>query len=127
MWPFKKKRAPVAMDPRQLSFSQTDVPRSVVDNLSLGPDDWIKTMPINALLPEARGLPPLDATEDQIYQVAERLSRLRESLRVSGKLSHKLSSDGVYCPICHIANTQLSILRKPCPRCGRDLLEFGWT
>lgn len=128
MWPFKKKSAPVVMvDPRRLSFSQTDVPKSAGENLSLGPNDWIETMPINALVPEAQGLPPLDATEDEVYRVAERLSRLRESLRISGKLPDKLSGDGVYCPTCHIANSQLSILRKPCPRCGRELLQFGWT
>ena len=129
MWPFKKKLAPVVtVDPRQLSFSQTDIPKSVENNLSLDPNDWVQTMPINALVPEARGLPPLDATQDQIYQVADRLSRLRESLRLSGgSLSDKLSGDGVYCPTCHIANTQLSMLRKPCPRCGRELLQFGWT
>ena len=128
MWPFKKKNAPVAMvDPRQLSFSQTDVPKNVGDTLSLGPDDWVETMPINALVQDARGLPPADATEDQVYELAERLSGIREALRLSGKLSDKLSGDGVYCPTCHIANTQLSILRKPCPRCGRELLQFGWT
>ena len=124
--PFERVASVVALDPRDLSFLQTDVTKSSEDNRSPGPNDWIETTPINASVPEAqrpRGLPPLDATEDQIYQIADRGSRLRESLR----RSDQLSSDGVYCPICHIANTQLSLLRKPCPRCGRELLLFDWT
>jgi hypothetical protein len=126
MWPFKKKSAPVVMvDPRKLTFTQTDVTKSSGHDLSLSPNDWIETMPINAVVPEAPpGLPPLDATEDQIYQIADRGSRFRESLRVSGQLS---GDDGVYCPICHIASIQLHLLRKPCPRCGRELLLFDWT
>jgi len=114
------------LDPRELWFAQTDVTKSSGNNPSLGPSDWIETTPINASVPEERrprGLPPLDATEDQIYQIADRGSRLRESMR----RTDQLSGDGVYCPICHIANTQLSLLRKPCPRCGRELLLFDWT
>jgi hypothetical protein len=124
--PFERLASVVALDLRDLSFAQTDVTKSSGDNRSPGPNDWIETTPINASVPEAqrpRGLPALDATEDQIYEIAERGSRLRESLR----RSDQLSSDGVYCPICHIANTQLSLLRKPCPRCGRELLLFDWT
>jgi hypothetical protein len=114
------------LDPRELSFTQADVVKGSVDNLSLGPNNWIETTPINASVPEERrprGLPPLDATDDQIYQIANAGSRLRESIRLSGQPSR----DGVYCPICHVANTQVSLLRKPCPRCGRELLLFDWT
>jgi hypothetical protein len=114
------------VDLREVSFTQTDVTKSSVNSLSLGPSDWIETTPINASVPEKqrpRGLPPLDATEDQIYRIADCGSRLRESIR----RSDQLSGDGVYCPICHMANTQLSLLRKPCPRCGRELLLFDWT
>lgn len=121
-----KRTEQTVLDPRELWFTQTDVTKSSVNNLSLGPNDWIQTTPINASVPEERrprGLPPLDATEDQIYRIADRGSRLRESIR----RSDPLSGEGVYCPICHIANTQLSLLRKPCPRCGRELLLFDWT
>ena len=126
MWPFKKKSAPVAMvDLRELTFTQTDVTKSSGHDPSPGSNDWIETMPINAVVPKAPpGLPPLDATADQIYDIADRGSRLRESLRRSGRVS---GDDGVYCPICHIANIQLNLLRTPCPRCGRELLLFDWT
>ena len=121
MWPFKKRSAPVvSVALNELSFSQTDTTERSGDNLSLGPNDWIETVVLNAVVasPESMDLPPLGATEEQTYQVADRLSRVRESLA--------LPSDGVYCPICHIANTQLSLSRRPCPRCGRELLRFDW-
>jgi hypothetical protein len=55
---------------------------------------------------------------DEIYRVASRLSALRESIPIP--------NDGVYCPVCHIANIDLGRLRTPCPQCGRALLKFGW-
>ena len=67
---------------------------------------------------EAMGLPEIGAVDDEVYEVASRLSLVRES--VAG-------NDGVYCPICHIANTQTAKLRTPCPQCGRELLSFSWT
>ena len=121
MWPFRKKSAVVSVPVNHLSFSQTDATERLGANLSLGPNDWIETVPLNAVVasPESMGLPPLGATAEQTYQVAERFSRVRESFAIR--------SDGVYCPICHIANTQLSLLRRPCPRCGRELLRFDWN
>jgi hypothetical protein len=121
MWPFKKKAAsPKENASQPMSFSQLDLTERFEDNLSLGPNDWIETSPLNARIknPESMGLPPLGATEEETYRVADRLSRIRESFPIA--------RDGVYCPICHIANTQLSLLRSPCPKCGRQLLKFGW-
>ena len=60
----------------------------------------------------------IGADADEIYRVASKLSVLRESIPVP--------NDGVYCPVCHIANLNLGKLRTPCPQCGRGLLKFGW-
>jgi hypothetical protein len=68
--------------------------------------------------PESVGLPSLAADADEIYRIASALSAIRESL--------PLERDGVYCPVCHIANIDRSKLRTPCPKCGRALLQFGW-
>jgi hypothetical protein len=105
---------------QQISFSQVDITDRFGDNLSLGPDDWVDTVPLNVRVPDpqSQGLPPLDAAAEETYSAAERLSRLRESL--------PLPSDGVYCPICHKANVTPARLRTPCPNCGRPLLKFGW-
>jgi len=104
----------------QILFSQLDITEQFGDNERLKPDNWISTVPLNKTTPagKASGLPPVDATDDQVYEAASRLSRLRESISIP--------SDGVYCPVCHIANTQLAKLRTPCPKCGRALLKFGW-
>jgi hypothetical protein len=64
------------------------------------------------------GLPPAGAGADEVYRVASKLSELRESIPIP--------NDGVYCPVCHIANVDLGRLRKPCRKCGRALLKFGW-
>jgi len=58
MWPFKKRSAAVvsiALD--ELSFSQTDATERSGDNLSLGPNDWIETVALNAVVasPESMG------------------------------------------------------------------------
>src|SRR6266566_1391119 len=122
MWPFKKKPKATAqtMPPGEISYSQLDITESFGDNLRLKPEDWIATVPLNKTTPsgQASGLPPVDATDDAIYSVASRLSQLRESIAIP--------NDGVYCPICHIANIELSKLRTPCPKCGRAVLKFGW-
>ena len=106
--------------PQKVSYSQIDTTERFGDNLSMGPDDWLSTTPLNAQSPspESMGLPPVGASPEETYRIADRLSRLRESVHIP--------DDGVYCPICHIANTQLSLLRKPCTKCGRELLKFGW-
>ncbi|MEK6617344.1 MAG: hypothetical protein AABY90_01480, partial [Nitrospirota bacterium] len=46
------------------------------DNLSLRADDWIKTSPLNAVIPnpQAQGLPPVGASDDEVFRAAERLS-----------------------------------------------------
>jgi hypothetical protein len=106
------------MDPNAISFSQLDITERFDDHLNLKPEDWIATIPLNKSSPNTKELPPLDATADEIYRSGARLSQLRESIAVP--------NDGVYCPVCHIANTQLAKLRTPCPKCRRPLLKFGW-
>jgi len=103
-----------------MSFSQLDTTLHFVDNVSLKADDWIKTAALNTLAkdPETMGLPPAGTGDEETYEAADRLSRMRESVNIP--------NDGVYCPICHIANVSLERLRKPCPQCGRPLLKFGW-
>ena len=121
MWPFKKHpKPPAAAQPQTISFSQVDITERFGDNRSLGSDEWIETVPLNKSVPDpqSQGLPPADAGAEETYRVADRLSHLRESIPVP--------SDGVYCPICHVANVTLTRLRTPCPRCGRPLLKFGW-
>jgi hypothetical protein len=108
------------MAPEQISFSQVDITDQFGDDLRLGPDEWILTTPLNSGIsnPQAQGLPPVGATDEEVYRAAEFLSGIRESIVVP--------NDGVYCPVCHIANVTLSLLRTPCPKCGRPLLKFGW-
>ena len=109
------------VDPQALSFSQLDITERFDDNSSLGAEEWISTTPLNTSVPnpEASGLPSPQANDDEVYQVASKLSELRESIPIP--------DDGVYCPVCHIANTDLGKLRSPCPQCARPLLKFGWT
>jgi hypothetical protein len=104
----------------QVSFSQVDITERFGDNVSLSPVDWIETVALNSQVPDplSMGLPPRGASDDDVYRIASRLSELRESIHIP--------NDGVYCPICHIANVDLLKLRTPCPRCGRQLLKFGW-
>jgi hypothetical protein len=120
MWPFKNKRKATdqRIQPEEISYSQLDITESFGDNLRLTSEDWIATIPLNKLTPDGRGLPPVDASDETVYEFALRLSQLRESIPIP--------TDGVYCPICHIANIELSKLRTPCPQCGRALLKFGW-
>lgn len=104
----------------KIRYSQIDITENFGDNLNLKPDQWTKTIPLNSKTadPESVGLPPKDADEEKAYDVASSMSKLRESAGVP--------TDGVYCPVCHIANTQLDKLHSPCPKCGRKLLKFGW-
>lgn len=104
-----------------ISFSQLDTTEGFNDNLNLAADEWIATTPLNVRIPnpESSGLPSPDASVEEMYRVATKLSALRESIPIP--------DDGVYCPICHIANIDIRKLHTPCPQCGRDLLKFGWT
>jgi hypothetical protein len=117
----RRKQPSVQMvDPRKLSYSQLDITESFGDNERLGPDDWVSTIALNTKVPDPvdAGLPSPSATEDEVYMAGAQMSALRE--QIPGL------SDGVYCPICHIANTQISRLKAPCPKCNRPLLKFGW-
>ena len=121
MWPFKKPKDAIPTIPAdQISFTQLDVTESFGDDGRLVADEWIDTVPLNESTPDAQamGLPAIGASDHEVYETASRLSEIRESISVP--------NDGVYCPICHIASTQLTRLRTPCPQCGRPLLEFGW-
>ena len=117
MWPFKKNEKAESL---WISYSQVDVTERFGDNLELKPADWIATTPLNLMTddPESDGLPPPNADEEQTYRIATQLSELTESIQIP--------NDGVYCPICHIANVDLSKLHTPCPKCDRSLLKFGW-
>jgi len=117
MWPFRKKqKAPLPT----ILYSQVDITEAFGDDQRLGPDDWIATVPLNATTadPESMGLPPASADADEVHRVASKLSELRELVSIR--------NDGVYCPVCHIANVNLGRLRMPCHQCGRPLLKFGW-
>lgn len=102
MWPFSKKNKKVALS--NLYYSQVDITEKFGDNLNLKPEEWIKTFPLNLI--------------EKVYKTAQKLSAIREQINIP--------TDGVYRPVCHIANIELSKLHKPCPRCGRKLLKFGW-
>jgi hypothetical protein len=117
IWPFKRKSAPFD---GPLQFSQLDITERFGDDQRLGPDDWISTTPLNQnnTNPESVGLPALTASAEEVYRIASAMSELGESL--------PLDRDGVYCPICHVANINRAKLRTPCPKCGRALLQFGW-
>jgi hypothetical protein len=109
---------PQSMPPGEIGYSQLDITENFDDHLRLKPDDWIQTIPLNRSVPDGKGLPPVTATEDEVYRAGAELSKIRESISIP--------NDGVYCPVCHIANTQLAKLRTPCPKCSRPLLKFGW-
>ncbi len=108
------------VDPSEISSSQLDITQHFDDNRNLSVDDWIDTQPMNATIeePESAGLPAPNTSSEEVYRIASAMSEFREPVSIP--------NDGVYCPICHIANVELEKLRTPCPQCGRDLLKFGW-
>ncbi|HWA26210.1 MAG TPA: hypothetical protein VG734_11145 [Lacunisphaera sp.] len=119
-WYSTRKQTVTMIDPNELRFSQLDITERFDDQSRLKPDEWIQTTALNATLPnpEASGLPPKDAAPDSVYKIAADMSSIRE--RFAGR------GDGVYCPVCHIANVDHAKLHAPCPKCGRKLLSFGW-
>lgn len=122
MWPFKKRTVatPKKALAEAISYSQLDITESFDDNLGLTTGDWIPTAPLNKTTSNRRamGLPSVHASDEEVYEIASKLSYLRESISIP--------NDGVYCPTCHIANIDLAKLSTPCPECGRALLKFGW-
>ncbi|MDR3409495.1 MAG: hypothetical protein P4L87_00870 [Formivibrio sp.] len=114
----QSKAPPQTLPLGEISFSQLDITERFADDLHLKPADWIATVPLNKSAPNGKGLPPVGASDDEVYKAGEKLSKLRESIPVP--------NDGVYCPVCHIANIELTKLHTPCPKCGRPLLKFGW-
>lgn len=123
MWPFKNKRKSVLVNPSGVQFSQLDILQGQPKPKQ---DEWAPTTAISTLIaePEKSGLPNKQATPDEIHAIATRFSQKRE--RIMARLD-KTQEDGVYCAVCHIANTDIELLHMPCPQCGRELLEFGWT
>jgi len=118
---FKRKQRSSSEQPAPaFSYSQLDSTEAFGDNAGLEPDAWLPTVPLNTLdpAPEEMGLPSLGASPDEVFRIASKLSRVRESIPEL--------DDGVYCAICHIANADITKLRTPCPQCGRELLQFGW-
>jgi hypothetical protein len=109
------------LTPGTVYFSQLDITQHFDDKERLGQETWASTVPLNASTPypQARGLPPIGASDEDTYRIAAHLSQLRDSWGDP--------SDGVYCPVCHIANTELARLHTPCPVCNRALLRFGWS
>jgi hypothetical protein len=122
VWPFKRKQETAA--PRDttelIHYTQLDITEAFGDDARLGTDDWIATEPPNTTTPdpESPSLPQVGTPDQEVYAIASKLSEIRESVPVP--------NDGVYCPICHIANVDLGRLRTPCPKCSRPLLKFGW-
>ena len=116
----QKKKEPQKIDPQKLRYSQLDITESFGDNLRLKPDEWIATVPLNAkgTNPESMGLPAVNADSETVYAIGVSMSAGREQFLGL--------NDGVYCPVCHIANIDLKKLHAPCPKCGRKLLKFGW-
>jgi hypothetical protein len=121
MWPFKKRRDVEMVPVKDLNFSQVDITDRLADNIALNTSDWIPTSPLNREIPnpEQVGLPRLAADDDEVYAIASRLSGIRDLVQVP--------DDGVYCPVCHIANVDITRLGMACPQCGRGLLRFGWN
>ncbi|MDD4893558.1 MAG: hypothetical protein PHH73_06110 [Candidatus Rickettsiella isopodorum] len=121
MWPFgKNKYNKQSVNANSIGYTQLDITERFDDNLHLESEEWIKTTPLNLYdsNPEVSGLPSKDTHPEKVYEIAVSLSKLREQF--------SLLDDGVYCPVCHIANTQLKKLHTPCPECKRPLLRFGW-
>lgn len=115
-----KRTKPTTIDPNSLHYTQLDVTERFDENLKLKPNEWINTIPLNKETPEPQraGLPPVNASDEEVYRIAASLSKIREQFPIP--------NDGVYCPICHIACMDLQKLHEPCPRCKRLLLKFGW-
>jgi hypothetical protein len=110
----------IHMAPKDISYSQVDITEIFDDHLRLSPQEWVATAPLSSMVdrPELQGLPSKKATPEEVYEVAQKLSAIRETFSIE--------NDGVYCPVCHIANTDLGRLKTPCPKCNRELLMFGW-
>jgi hypothetical protein len=127
MWPFRKKqyvdmpnvyRVPI----EKLRYTQLDITERFNDDSGMRIDEWISTTPLSSLVddPNINGLPSPGASADLVYEIALEMSLQREAAPQS------TMNDGVYCPVCHIANVDRSRLHTPCPQCGRGLLSFGW-
>lgn len=119
-WKFATKSKTAKVDPNELRYSQLDITEYFGDQSRFTKEEWIATVALNSKMrdPVARGLPPHSATSTEIYTAAAQLSVIRSRFAGLG--------DGVYCPVCHIANVDYEKLNTPCPKCGRKLLSFGW-
>jgi len=117
---FRRKKVDL-LSRDEMLFTQVDFTEAFGDNLAIGKEDWITTIPITTALgvSHRKGLPPSDASDGEIYAIATGLSEIREQFPVV--------TDGVYCPVCHIANIDREKLRTPCPNCNRELLLFDWN
>src|SRR5262245_56255066 len=78
--PPPSKATTQTLRPGEISYSQLDITERFDDHLHLKPDDWIPTVPLNKSVPNGKGLPPVDASADEVYKAAEKLSQFRESI-----------------------------------------------
>src|SRR3954471_1253027 len=78
----QSKAATQTIPPGEISYSQLDITERFDDHLHLKPDDWIPTLPLNKSVPNGKGLPAVDASADEVYKAAARLSQFRESIPV---------------------------------------------
>jgi len=102
-------------------YGQLDVIEPERD-VKMTSSDWVQTVPIivNDDYRETLGYAHKDDSPEEVYERAMMLSMVRNQ-------HIKDDSDGVYCPLCHIANIELSKQGDPCPQCERPLLRFGWN
>jgi hypothetical protein len=122
MWPFKRKPRTSDQPPTDaLSFSQLGVTETLGSKFRPTENGWVHTSALDEMTPDpqAHGLPPRGASDEAVYAYFDQFSRLRDIFATE--------TDGVYCPICQIANYSIAKLRTPCPKCNRPLLRFDWT
>ena len=117
---FRRKKVDL-VPTEEFLFTVVDIVETVSEGSGFGKDDWVATTPIIKVLgvDHKKGLPSSDVPDGEIYAIAVGLSEIREEFQIA--------TDGVYCPICHIANIDRQRLRTPCPKCGRELLLFDWN
>jgi hypothetical protein len=102
-------------------YSQLDITEHEDVKAGLDSSEWVPTIPIISRLDPIEGvhmgLVSIEATPEEAYKRAESMSNIRAQLGDDG--------DGVYCPICHKVNIELTKLGTPCHTCVRPLLRFG--
>ena len=96
MWPFKKKPAADVVPVGDVSFS-VDTTERFGDNLSLGPDDWIETSPLNSEIPDPEHGLATARLQARLWSMPP-----RRASRASGTTSRFRTMASIS-PVCHIA------------------------